>query len=323
MEVNSNCTMHGSEVVPGVYVAKGKFADEFGFISCYIVVDNEAAIIIDPGTAGDPGKEVLEYIKTLGINPKSDIVAILCTHGHPDHIGGAGILHRATGASVMIHADDAEMVTNPTSFINDRLRLDFAGRMAMKVDRGPLRVNYRPTEVDRTLRDGDTITVGNTSLKVIHTGGHSAGHCVFYDAGRKVLFSGDEVNNFPNNPRKFYVDLSGSLAIRRASIEKLQRLRVEFLLPSHDVPHFSNEVSLQFKEAADAILQFQDTILSHISSRGDTDLEQMIFDIQQARSIPTPTDDYGLFTTTLEVCLRDLSRAGLVREDSKGIWRTT
>ncbi|MDF1540050.1 MAG: MBL fold metallo-hydrolase, partial [Candidatus Thorarchaeota archaeon] len=152
--------MHASEVVPGVYIAKGKFADEFGFISSYIIVDNEAAIIIDSGTAGDPGKEILDYIKTLGLNPKSDITAILCTHGHPDHIGGAGILRKATCASVMIHKDDAEMLTNPTAFIKDRLSLDFAGRMAMKIDRGPLRVNYRPTKVDRTLRDGDTIQVG-------------------------------------------------------------------------------------------------------------------------------------------------------------------
>ncbi len=315
--------MHASEVVPGVHIAKGKFADEFGFISSYIIVDNEAAIIIDPGTAGDPGKEILDYIKTLGINPKSDIIAIVCTHGHPDHIGGAGILRKATGASVMIHKDDAEMLTNPMAFINDRLSLDFAGRMAMKIDRGPLRVNYRPTKVDRILRDGDTIQVGNTSLRVIRTGGHSTGHCVFYDADRRLLFSGDEVNNFPNDPRKFYVDLSGSLAVRRSSIEQLQRLSVEFLLPSHDVPHFSNEVPLQFKEAADAVLHFQDAVLSHISAREDADLEQMVFDIQQARSIPTPTDDYGLFTTTLQVCLRDLSRAGLVREDSNGIWRTT
>ncbi len=313
--------MHASEIIPGVYVAKGKFADEFGFISSYLIVDGDAAIIIDPGTAGDPGKEMLDFVRTIGLNPKSDIIAILCTHGHPDHIGGAGIIRKTTGAPIMIHKKDAEMVTDPTSFIKTRLRLDFGGRMKMKVDTGPLRVNYRPAEVGRTLNDGDIIEVGNTTLKVIHTGGHSAGHCSFYDAGRKMLFSGDEVNNFPNDPRKFYVDLSGSLTARRAGINRLADLVVEYLMPSHDVAHMLSEVSLQFKEARDGIIQFQDAVLSHLTARGEADLEQMIFDIQQARSIPTPTDDYGLFTTTLEVCLRDLSRAGLIRVDGNGIWR--
>ncbi|MHA1908453.1 MAG: MBL fold metallo-hydrolase [Candidatus Thorarchaeota archaeon] len=304
-------------------MAKGKFADEFGFISSYLIVDGDAAIIIDPGTAGDPGKEILDFVKKIGLNPKSDIIALLCTHGHPDHIGGASVLRKATGASIMIHKDDAEMVTDPTSFIKKRLRLDFGGRMKMKVDTGPLRVNYRSTEVERMLKDGDTIQVGNTSLRVIHTGGHSAGHCSFYDAGRKMLFCGDEVNNFPNDPRKFYVDLSGSLSARSAGISRLSELVVEYLMPSHDVHHMLRDVPLQFKEARDSIIQFQDTVLSHLAARGEADLEQMIFDIEQARSIPTPTDDYGLFTTTLEVCMRDLSRAGLVRVDGSGIWRPT
>ncbi len=312
-------TMYGSEIIPGIYVVKGKFADEFGFISSYVIVDGDTAAVIDPGTAGDPGKDTLEFVKHLGLNPKSDITTILCTHGHPDHIGGAGILKKATGASIMIHEDDAVLLSNPSEFIDSRLKLTFAGRMAMKVDRGPLRVNYRPVDPDRLLDRGDTIRIGDVSLRVIHTGGHSAGHCVFYDSARKVLFSGDEVNNFPNDPRKFYIDLSGSLAIRRSSLESLQKLDIEFLLPSHDVSHMMGEVSLQFREAADAILQFQDNVLSHLSARGSADLEQLVFDIQQARSIPIPTDAYSLFTTTLEACLQDLARAGLIR-CNEGIW---
>jgi glyoxylase-like metal-dependent hydrolase (beta-lactamase superfamily II) len=314
-------TMHGSEIVPGIYVVKGKFADEFGFISSYVIVDGEVAAIIDPGTAGDPGKDTLEFIKEIGLNPKSDIETILCTHGHPDHIGGAGILKKQTGASIMIHEDDAEMLSTPASFIKSRLKLDLAGRMAMSIDRGPLRVNYHSVIPDGFLDHGDIINIGETSIRTIHTGGHSAGHCVFYEKQRKVLFSGDEVNNFPNDPRKFYVDLSGSLAMKRSAVESLQKLDVEFLLPSHDVSHMLGEVALQFKEVSDGVLHFQDNVLSHLTARGEADVEQLKFDIQQARSIPVPTDTYGLFTTTLEVCLRDLSRAGLVRSDEKGIWR--
>ncbi|TXT57364.1 MAG: Hydroxyacylglutathione hydrolase [Candidatus Thorarchaeota archaeon] len=311
--------MSSSEIVPGVFRIRGKYVDDFGYLSSYIVVNNGVSAVIDPGTAGDPGEDIIKHIKQLGLNPKNDVTAIICTHGHPDHVGGAGLLRKKTGASIMIHESDAKLLKDPSLFIKERLRLDLAGRLAMKLEKGPLRVNYRAAEPDHIFHDKETIKIGDFELKVIHTGGHSAGHCVFYESKNKILFSGDEVNNFPNEPQKFYLDLSGDIADRGTALDKMTRMDIDYLLPAHDIPHLFGEVSLQIKEARNGVNHFQDTVLRLIKARGDSDIEQLVYDIEVSRSVPIPEALDALLPTTLEVTLNSLKKAGLVKEKD-GIW---
>lgn len=95
------------------------------------------------------------------------VVAIVCTHGHNDHINAAAALADATGGPLWLHPDDAMLweVVNPD----------------------------RP--VDATLADGQRIEVGGTTLTVLHTPGHSPGGCCLYDEVDGVLFSGDTLFN--------------------------------------------------------------------------------------------------------------------------------
>lgn len=312
--------MSATEIIPGIYAIKGKFAGEFGYITSYLVVDGDEALVIDPGTAGDPGNRIEKAIRSLDLKPQSDIVGIVCTHGHPDHVGGAALLKRGTAAPIMIHSEDADVLANPDTFLTNRVLLDFAGRMSMKLDKGPLRVNYKGVDPDRTLHDGDTIHAGDIEIKVVQTGGHSAGHCVFLEESRKVLFTGDEVNNFPNDSRKFYLDLTGSISEKSAALEKLISLKVDYLLPAHDVPHILGNVNLELEQVRDGILHFQDTLLHHLRLRSDADIEQLVFDLKAARSVPIPASYDFLIHTTVQVTLRSFKQAGLVRVDSKGVW---
>jgi glyoxylase-like metal-dependent hydrolase (beta-lactamase superfamily II) len=190
----------------------------------------------------------------------------------------------------------------------------------MKFNKGPLRVNYRGIEPDSFLSNGQQIQVGKFSLRVIHTGGHSAGHCVFYESTEKMLFSGDEVNNFPNEPRKFYVDLSGSIVAKLAALDELSKLGIDYLLPAHDVPALFGDVSLQFEGVRDGVIHLQDTILSHLEARGEADIEQLDFDIRQSRSVPIPVTIDALLATTIRVTLDGLAEAGLVKDLGKSIW---
>ena len=312
--------MASTEIIPGIHVIRGKFAGEFGFIASYLIVSEGEALVIDPGTAGDPGDNVVNALKDFGLNHKSDLVGIVCTHGHPDHAGGAGRLRKSTSAPIMIHSEDAELLRDPSSFLNERLLMDRAQRLSMKFDKGPLRVNYRGIEPDSFLSNGQQIQVGKLSLRVIHTGGHSAGHCVIYEGTEKMLFSGDEVNNFPNEPRKFYVDLSGSIVAKLAALDELSKLDIDYLLPAHDVPALFGDVNLQFEGVRDGVVHLQDTILSHLEARGEADIEQLEFDIRQSRSVPIPVTMDALLATTIKVTLDGLAEAGLVKDLGKSIW---
>jgi glyoxylase-like metal-dependent hydrolase (beta-lactamase superfamily II) len=91
------------------------------------------------------------------------VVAVVCTHGHNDHINAAVDLAGATGAPISLHPDD-RMLWND-----------------VHPDRAP----------DRTLADGDEVEVGGTALSVLHTPGHSPGGVCLHLTSAGVVFSGD------------------------------------------------------------------------------------------------------------------------------------
>jgi glyoxylase-like metal-dependent hydrolase (beta-lactamase superfamily II) len=92
-----------------------------------------------------------------------DVVAILCTHAHNDHVNAAVALAEYTGAPILLHAED-RVLWNQTH-----------------PDRAP----------DHALADGQTLTVAGAELHVLHTPGHAPGACCFHVPALGALFSGD------------------------------------------------------------------------------------------------------------------------------------
>jgi glyoxylase-like metal-dependent hydrolase (beta-lactamase superfamily II) len=107
-------------------------------------------------------------------------VAVLLTHGHIDHMGGAGSMARERELAVYVHPDDDFLTLHP----EQQLKMLFG--MAPPGD-------FAPPERRRDLADGRELEIAGLALRVLHTPGHTPGHCCFFLAEEGILFSGDQL----------------------------------------------------------------------------------------------------------------------------------
>ncbi len=135
--------------------------------NCYLVYCEESrdCAVIDPGA--DPEK-IIAAVADLELKP----VVVLNTHGHVDHIGANSEIVKHYGAPLAMHAADTGMLQ-----VSDFIELSLL-----------LGARDSPAP-DRLLADGDEVFFGRTSLRVLHTPGHTPGSVGFLHGG--TLFSGD------------------------------------------------------------------------------------------------------------------------------------
>jgi hydroxyacylglutathione hydrolase len=147
--------------------------------NCYLVHHDELALIIDPG---DDHGRIINRIKKRKVNVKS----IILTHGHIDHIGALPEIKEFTGAPVLIHPEDAEMLTDAKANLSFYHQDEFATDAA-----------------DGFIDEGDTIDLGRFRFQVLHTPGHTPGGISLLTDG--MVFTGDALfqesigrTDFPN-----------------------------------------------------------------------------------------------------------------------------
>jgi glyoxylase-like metal-dependent hydrolase (beta-lactamase superfamily II) len=143
-------------VTSGTFTLDGEDFDVDNNI--WLVGDDDEVIVVDAAHDHRP--------IVAGIGSRR-VVAVVCTHGHNDHINAALPLADVVRAPIWLHPDD---------------------RMLWDVvwpDRAP----------DADLTDGQVVEVGGGRLEVLHTPGHSPGGCCLHAAGDRVVFSGDTLFN--------------------------------------------------------------------------------------------------------------------------------
>lgn len=185
---------------------------------CYLVCGTKRAILIDTGLGIANIREVVTSLTSLPI-------LVVTTHAHWDHIGGHSYFD-----TIAIHEAEKDWLSGsfplslkvvkqnitcppcdfPHDFVIDQYRI------------------YQGVP-QRILHDGDRLDLGNRYLLVIHTPGHSPGHCCFYEPERQFLYTGDLI--YLGCLDAFYPTTNPQLFWQ--SIQRVQTLAIRHIWPGH------------------------------------------------------------------------------------------
>lgn len=173
--------------------------------NCYIIESGKEKAVIDPGFWSD---EL--------INVKDNIKYILLTHCHVDHIMGVHELKKRTNAMICAHEKEIDSLCDTKKSLYDMMDCYSEPQKSDKID--------------MIIRDGDNLTLGNETIKILHTPGHTSGSICFLTD--ENLFSGDTLF-FENIGRTDFLD--GDFCEMKSSLKKLYDIDGDRkVFPGHD-----------------------------------------------------------------------------------------
>ena len=190
-------------IVPGVFAFTGLLMGRV-----YVLEGADGLTLIDAGIGPAAGK-ALKQLQGHGYNP-SDVKRILITHAHPDHVGGLASLQAATGAQVLAHAQEHQVLHGLLS-------------------------NARAASVLAAVQDGEILAEVLNGLHVIFTPGHTRGHVCFWQPERRLLFCGDVMLHLRGLglPLPF---VTVDMAENKRSVKKLAELDAQCVCFGHGQP---------------------------------------------------------------------------------------
>jgi glyoxylase-like metal-dependent hydrolase (beta-lactamase superfamily II) len=175
----------------------------------YLIRTQEKNILVDPGHV-DYFDHVRSGLKALSLSI-DDIDLVIGTHAHPDHIEAVQLFD-GTQALFAMHTAEWELVQEMAPHLQASMNIDLA--------------RFAP---DFYLTEGE-LTVGDVTLEVFHTPGHSPGAVTLYWPAEKALISGDLI--FKDGLGRS--DLPGGSGSQlKESIRRMAELGAEWLLPGH------------------------------------------------------------------------------------------
>ena len=207
---------------------------------CYLLLGTERAVLIDTGLGVANIKEVVDHLTKLP-------VTVITTHVHWDHIGG----HKYF-PNFAVHEDEVTWISEqfpvPLQVVRKNLTLKpcaFPADFCLK-DYQIFKGN--PSSV---LHDGDFIDLGNRTQQVIHTPGHSPGHCCFYEQDRGWLYSGDLI--YQGCLDAFY-PTTDPLAFMY-SAQKVKTLNLQRIFPAHHSLNIPASLACEIADAFASLYQ--------------------------------------------------------------------
>lgn len=203
------------EIAPGVHAVR--LLNVYAFL-----VDEPQLTLIDAGLIGSAGR-VQRQVERIG-RSLDDLALIICTHAHPDHIGGVRELAGERKVEVLMHPADL-----------DGLSVGLRDAVANR-NRGQLIAYFTRHPGEATpIEDGQVLPILG-GLRVVHTPGHTPGSICLYAERNKLLFVGDTLQVIRGKVTFASRVFSEDLPLARASVARMAELDVETIAFSHYPP---------------------------------------------------------------------------------------
>lgn len=197
-----------------------------GYDCNVFIITGGRPVVVDTGTGDNTSRAVERIRRLIGGNR---VQAIVLTHRHYDHVGGAATMSRELDAPLFAHEADAGVIREGSAKGTEALMFQ------RKVEPAPV----------QNLKGGETFSTGDHDLRVIHTPGHTVGGICLHDKVHKILLSGDTV--FAGGVGRW--DLAtGNLDELAASVRSLLALEPTDLYPGHG-PCALGDAHLQIRDA--------------------------------------------------------------------------
>lgn len=168
----------------------------------YVIAHGGEAVIVDAGWGGDAGIALVHsHLERLG---RPRVKALMLTHSHPDHAGGAPHMQQAFGCPIWAHPAAQDILLS--------------------------RYGVR---IERELHGGETVAVGRLHLDILHAPGHAPDHLCLFVRERAVLLSGD---NVVGDGSTWVGPPDGDMTEYLRSLAMLKQLPARIIAPGHGPP---------------------------------------------------------------------------------------
>ncbi len=203
---------------------------KIGICNCYIVSD-EGTIVIDAGMPGNCDK-FLKGLNKNGITPE-EIKAIIITHCHWDHIGCANKIKELTGAKIIVHKNEKDILEQGKTSMPPGVTR-WGKIFGPLVERLSKRYTLEPTKVDIVIREEDySLKEFGIKGKIIFTPGHSSGSISVVLNSEEAFVGDAAMNGFPLTISPNFPIFAEDMAAVKKSWQKLISIGVKKIYQAH------------------------------------------------------------------------------------------